>query len=76
MGANLKVSNKILGKVLAALNQFKGEDLEIIESEEVFNENKQNLETELKRAESGEAKKYSIDEVDLFLEETISKYEN
>ena len=61
---------------MAALNQFNAEGLEIIESEEVFNVNKQNLDTELKRAASGKAKKYSIDEVDPFLEETISRYEN
>jgi hypothetical protein len=51
---------------MAALNQFNLDDLEIIESEEIFKTNKQSLENELQRAQSGNPKKHTIDKVDLF----------
>ncbi|MEM7549786.1 MAG: hypothetical protein AAF363_08930 [Bacteroidota bacterium] len=72
----LKVSDKILDKVLWLLGQFKSEDLEIIESEESFDKTKKYLESELERIESGSAKNFSIDEVDRILEKTIKEYES
>lgn len=70
----LKVSDEALGKVLQLLGQFNNEELEILESDQAFIENKKYLESELARLESGNAKSYSIEEVDRFLEETIRSY--
>lgn len=71
----LNVSDKILDKVLWLLGQFKSEDLQIIESSSEFESNKKYLEKELSRLHSGEAKTFSIEETDEFLEKTIRKYE-
>lgn len=71
----LNVSDKILDKVLRLLGQFKSEDLQIIESSSEFESNKSYLDKELSRLHSGEAKTFSIDETDDFLEKTIQQYE-
>lgn len=71
----LKVSDKILDKVLWLLGQFKSEDLQIVDSEASFETSKRYVQNELKRLESGEAKSYSIDEVDEILEKSIREYE-
>ena len=72
----LKVSDKILDKVLWLLEQFKKEDLQVIESEDSFETEKNYVQKELNRLELGESKAYSLKEVDDFLEDSISKYEN
>lgn len=72
----LRVSEKILDKVLWLLSQFSPEDVEVVESDAVFKANKSELNTELERLKSGEGKTYSLEEVDAILEETIRKYEN
>ena len=71
----IKLSNKILDKVLWLLVQFKSEDLQIIESSPEFESSKKYLEKELSRLNSGEAKTFSFEETDDFLEKTIQKYE-
>jgi hypothetical protein len=72
----LKVSDKILDKVLWLLGQFKSEDLQIMETEQAFEENKNYLENELARTNSTETKFYSIDEFDALMEKTISEHED
>ncbi|KYG75058.1 hypothetical protein EV198_0413 [Roseivirga ehrenbergii] len=72
----LKVSDKILDKVLWLLSQFKKEDLQILDAEGTFETDKRYVQNELKRLESGESKAYSIEEVDNLLENSIRKYEN
>ncbi len=71
----LKVSEKILDKVLWLLGQFSPEEVEVIESDAVFKANKSELNEELEKLKSGEGKTYSLEEVDAILEETIRKYE-
>lgn len=71
----LKVSDKVLDKVLWLLGQFKQEDLEIIESEGSFESDKTYVHSELRRLESGESKSYTIDEADDILERSIRQYE-
>ena len=72
----LKVSDKILDKVIWLLGQFKSEDVQIIDSNESFEANKRFVQNELNRLESGESKSHSIDEVDELLENSIRQYEN
>lgn len=72
----LKVSDKILDKVIWLLGQFKSEDLQIIESDDSFAINKSYVQNELRRLESGESKSYTIDEVDEILEHSIRQYES
>lgn len=52
----LKVSDKILDKVMWLLGQFKSEDLKIVESDDSFEANKRYVQYELSRLESGESK--------------------
>ena len=41
-----------------------------------FEENKKKLDAELAKIENGTAEFYTLDELDEYLEKTISKYEN
>jgi autonomous glycyl radical cofactor GrcA len=71
----LKVSNKILDKVIWLLSQFKSEDLEIIQDDEFITDQKY-AKSQLDRLESGKGKTYSIDQVDELLEGTIRQNES
>lgn len=72
----LKVSEKVLDKVLWLLGQFSPDEVEVLESDAVFLANKSELKEELARINSGESKSYSLEEADAILEETIRRYEN
>ncbi len=70
----LRVSNKILDKLLWLLKQFKAEDLEILD-EGSFEENQSYFQEQLARYEKGEAKTYSYDELDAILTQSIKNRE-
>ena len=72
----LKVSDKILDKVLWLLGQFKSEDLQVLESDAQFEADKLYVQNELLRLESGESKSYTIDQLDELLEKSIRHHEN
>ena len=72
----IKVSEKILDKVLWLLGQFSPDEVEVVASDAVFKANKNELNAELSRIKSGEGRSFSLEEVDAILEETIRKYEN
>ncbi|MFC2186501.1 hypothetical protein ACFCT7_04210 [Fulvivirgaceae bacterium LMO-SS25] len=72
----LKVSDKILDKVLWLLGQFKSEDLQVLESDAQFEADKLYVQNELQRLEYGESKSYNIDQLDELLEKSIQQYEN
>ncbi len=71
----LRVSDKVLDKVMWLLHQFKAEDVEVIE-EDVFEANKLYVHGEYDRMKNGQSKAYSIKEADEILEKTIRRYEN
>ncbi|MGE0932367.1 hypothetical protein [Peijinzhouia sedimentorum] len=72
----LKVSDKILDKVLWLLGQFKSEDLQVLESDAQFEADKLYVQNELQRLESGESKSYNTDQLDELLEKSIQQHEN
>ncbi len=72
----LKVSDKVLDKVMWLLGQFNSEELEIISSDNEFESCKNYVSNELNRLENGESKNYTIEELDTILEESIRKYES
>jgi hypothetical protein len=72
----LRVSDKILDKVIWLLRQFKKEDLEIIEESASYIQNKEMLQSEINRIERNEAKFLSIEEADVILEKTIKQNES
>jgi hypothetical protein len=71
----LRVSDKVLEKVLWLLGQFDEEDLQIIADDEEFLAQKKYLHEQSYRLETGEAKTYSVEEADAIFEKTIRKYE-
>lgn len=71
----LKVKDKVLQQVLGLLNQFEKEEVEILSTNNSEKQISQELHNELFRFETNQAKTYSIDEVDHFLEKTILEYE-
>lgn len=71
----LKVSDKILDKVVWLLSQFKTEELEIIYDEN-FNENQAYAKEQLERLESQKGKTLSLNQVDEMLEDVIRQHES
>ncbi|MFM1874645.1 MAG: hypothetical protein RL266_382 [Bacteroidota bacterium] len=71
----LRVSDKVLDKVLWLLNQFDKEDLQIIADDEEFLAQKKYLQEQAERLERGEAKTYTVEEARVILEKTVRKYE-
>ncbi len=71
----IKVSDKVVKKVLWLLSQFNPRDLEIIESDLGFEENKAYLQLQLDRVNSPESKKYTLEETEEKLERIIKKHE-
>lgn len=72
----LRVSDKVLDKVLWLLGQFDADELEVIEEDETFLQTRKVLHERAAQLEKGEVKTYSIEEVDAVLEETIRKHED
>tara|TARA_R110002072_G_scaffold171681_1_gene325357 strand:- start:1090 stop:1323 length:234 start_codon:yes stop_codon:yes gene_type:complete len=71
----LRVSDKILEKVLWLLGQFDEEDLQIITDDEEFLAQKKYLQEQAYRLDKGEAKTYTIEEARVILEKTVRKHE-
>ncbi|WP_264563658.1 hypothetical protein [Flavobacterium sp. N3904] len=72
----LEFQPKIKAKLLELLSSFSSDELKIEQEDPDFDENKRKLDASLAKIKNGTAKFYSLEEVDAFLEETISKYEN
>ena len=78
----LEFNPNIKSKIIDLLSVFSADDLKIstikqIEYEELnFAENKKILDIELEKVRSGTAILYTLDEVDAYLDKTISKYES
>ena len=69
----LKVDKKILNQILDILKQFRPEDLQVIVEESSDIKRLQERFGELK---SKDARFISLEDLDINLEKTISKYEN
>jgi hypothetical protein len=63
-------------KILELLSTFSPEEIKIEYEDPNFAQNKRMLDKALEKVNNGTAKLYTIEEVDDFLEKTISKYEN
>lgn len=71
----IKVSDKIVEKVLWLLSQFNSNELEILESDVSFEGNKSYLQEQLNRLQSADSKKYTLEEAEEKLERIIKKHE-
>jgi hypothetical protein len=72
----LRVKDSILEKVLALLDQFDQSEVEVLERDTASLAQRKQLREQTARLERGEAKTYSIEEVDAYLEEVIKEYES
>lgn len=72
----LKIDDKIYEKLLLQLSKFSSDELEIIIDDVNFEENKKYLEAELKEILDGNAKFYSVNEVEQKLDKVIKKHED
>jgi hypothetical protein len=72
----LEFQPNIKAKILELLSSFSSDELKIVQEDENFDENKKKLHLAYAKLKSGSEKMYSIDEVDAFLDETFSEYDN
>lgn len=76
----LEFNPNIKTKILELLSSFSSDELKIIKEEEFFDENfaenKRKLDISLAKIKNGTAECCSLEELDAFLEKTISEYEN
>jgi len=73
---HLQVKDSILEKVLGLLAQFDRSEVEVLGEDAAFLAQKKHLHEQTARLARGEAKTYSIEEVDVYLEEVIKEYES
>jgi hypothetical protein len=66
----------IKSRIVEFLNNFSSSDYQIVTEDDSFKNDKIKLEATLEKIANGTAKYYSIDELDNYLEKTISKYED
>ena len=78
----IEFQSNVKEKLIDFLNSFSKSELHIIEEDspiiedKSFDEYKNKLHLEVKKIESGESKSRSLDELDAYLENIISEYEN
>lgn len=72
----LEFNSNIKAKILELLSSFSSDELKIVQEDDDFDENKKKLDSALAKIKNGTAESCSLDELDEFLEKTISEYEN
>ena len=70
----LKVSDKVLDKVLWLLSHFRSDEVQIVKDDS-FEATREYLHKEYDKLKSGKSKLYSLEELEKDLENVISKYE-
>ena len=72
----LKFDSNIKDKILEVLSSFSSDELEIVQEDTDFDENKNKLNIAYAKLKSGSEKMYSIDEADAILDKTFSEYDS
>ena len=72
----LEFQPKIKARILELLSSFSSDELKIVQEDELFLMNKAMLEEEVKKIKEGTAEYCSLEELDGYLDEVISEYEN
>lgn len=72
----LEFQPEIKEKILNFLSSFSSDELKITPEDPDFDENKRKLDIAYSKLKEGKTKLFTIEEVDEFLEKTISKYES
>ena len=72
----LEFNSDIKDKIMELLSSFSSDELKIVQEDVDFEKNKRKLDIALAKIKNGTAECCSLDELDEFLEKTISEYEN
>ena len=72
----LEFQPNIKANILELLSSFSSDELKIVQEDSDFVINKKKLDLELAKINNGTAEFCSIDELDSYLDEIISEYEN
>lgn len=72
----LEFQPKIKAKILELLSSFTSDELKIVQEDADFDTNKRKLDLALAKVKNGTAESCSLEELDVYLETTISEYEN
>jgi hypothetical protein len=72
----LEFQPNIKAKILELLSSFSSDELKIINEDENFLKNKAMIQNELEKIKDGTAEFCTIEELDSYLDEVISEYEN
>jgi hypothetical protein len=72
----LQFEPSIKTKILELLKTFSKDELQIIQEDPSFEENKERLTRELAKIENGTASHTTLEELNLVLEKRISSYED
>lgn len=72
----LEFQPNIKAKILELLSSFSSDELKIVQERSTFEEEKRELEACATEIDNGTAQFVSFEELDSYLEETISRYED
>jgi hypothetical protein len=72
----LEFQPNIRAKIMEVLSSFSSDELKIVQERSTFEEERRKLEACVAEIDNGTAQFVSFEELDLFLEETISRYED
>ena len=72
----LEFQPKIKAKIMELLSSFSSDELKIVQEDENFTKNKAFIESELEQIKKGTTQYCSMEELDNYLDEVISEYEN
>lgn len=72
----LNIKDNVLSKVLETLEQFRSDEVEVINEDAVFDQNKKRLNELLDRIEKGEEKKYSQEMAEKLIENSLTSDED
>ncbi|WP_269240091.1 hypothetical protein [Flavobacterium limnophilum] len=72
----LEFQPNIKAKILELLSSFSSDELKIVPERSTFEDEKRMLQSRIDKINDGTAQFVSFEELDQFLEETISKYED
>ncbi|MEO8254735.1 MAG: hypothetical protein ABI554_10170 [Flavobacterium sp.] len=72
----LEFQPNIKAKILELLSSFSSDELKIVQEDLDFDANKKKLDAALAKIKNGTAESCSLEELDAYLEKTISEYED
>ncbi|MFA9192157.1 hypothetical protein AAGV28_12340 [Flavobacterium sp. FZUC8N2.13] len=71
----LEFKSEIKEKILELLSSFSSDELKIVQDNSTFEEEKKMIQSRINKIDNGTAVYSTFDELDILLDETISKYE-